>query len=71
MRLTGQRLSLNSCFLTMRFDAENQIQYLIGRDMNISEFELISNKKLPKDIKEIIKQAYEMTKNNKLSDFLN
>lgn len=60
----------NLCILTIRFDKENQVQYLVGNDMDLIELNCIPEDNLPSDIKEMINEAFEISKKNRLSDFL-
>ncbi|MBO0324049.1 hypothetical protein J0X14_17200 [Muricauda sp. CAU 1633] len=47
----------NLCIVTCVFDTKNQVQFLIGNDMSIEEFQ---NESIPGDFKKLITQAYEL-----------
>lgn len=70
--MVAQKLSKrdNLCIVTMRFDKENQVQYLVGNDMNLIELNCLPEEQMPTDFRNSISQAYEMTQKSKLSDFL-
>jgi len=70
--MVAQKLSKRDdlCIVTMRFDKENQVQYLVGNDMNLIELNCLPEEQMPTDFRNSISQAYEMTQKNKLSDFL-
>ncbi|WP_100616407.1 hypothetical protein [Confluentibacter citreus] len=70
--IIAQKLSKrnNLCIVTLIIDKENQVQYLVGNDMNLTELNSMPENHMPSEFRNIIAQAYEMTQNNKLSDFL-
>ncbi len=59
----------NISILTLKFDSENQAQYLIGNDMKPNKLYSIPENELSTDFKDMIMQAYNMTQMNRLSDF--
>jgi hypothetical protein len=59
----------NISILTLKFDSENQVQYLIGNDMKPNKLCSIPEEELSTDFKDMIMQAYNMTQMNRLSDF--
>ena len=61
----------NLCILTMKFDKENQVQFLVGNDLNLIELNSIPTEQMPTDLREMITQAYELTQKNTLKDFMN
>ncbi|WNH13047.1 hypothetical protein [Thalassobellus suaedae] len=61
----------NLCILTMKFDKENQVQFLVGNDLNLIELNCIPTEQMPTDLRKMIIQAYELTQKNTLKDFMN
>ena len=61
----------NLCILTMKFDEKNQVQFLVGNDLNLIELNCIPTEQMPTDLREMITQAYELTQKNTLKDFMN
>ena len=61
----------NLCILTMKFDEGNQVQFLVGNDLNLIELNCIPTEQMPTDLREVIIQAYELTQKNTLKDFIN
>ena len=60
----------NLCIITLKVDKENQVQYLVGNDMNLIELNCIPSEQMPSDLREVITQGYELTRKNTLRDFL-
>ena len=60
----------NLCIVTLKIDNENQVQYLIGDDMDLIELNSIPENQMPIEFKELITEAYGLTQKNMLSDFL-
>jgi hypothetical protein len=50
----------NRCILTMIFDAENQVQFLVGNDMSLVELNSIPFELLPIIFRETITKAYKL-----------
>lgn len=55
----------------MKFDEKNQVQFLVGNDLNLIELNSIPTEQMPTDLKEMITHAYELTQKNTLKDFMN
>ena len=60
----------NLCILTIKFDEKNQVQFLVGNDLNLIELNCIPTEQMPTDLREMITQAYELTQKNTLRDFM-
>lgn len=56
--------------LTIKRDAQNQIQFLVGHDLNLKELQLLPQKILHKEFKKIIKEAFKLTKTKRIEDLL-
>jgi len=58
------------CIVTFKIDKENQVQYLVGNDMNLIELNCIPSEQMPSDLREVITQGYELTQIKTLGDLL-
>ncbi|WP_282016964.1 hypothetical protein [Salegentibacter mishustinae] len=56
--------------ITFVVDESRKYQYLVGADLDIEKMEKMNSKELPEQIKDLVKEAYSLTKKNKLSDLL-
>ena len=50
----------NICVLTMIFDKDNGIQFLVGSDMSSLQLNSLTSEQLPTELKETIFKAYEL-----------
>lgn len=50
----------NICVLTMIFDKDNGIQFLVGRDLSSEQLNSLTPEQLPNELKETIFKAYEL-----------
>ena len=60
----------NLCIVTIKFDAKNKVQYLVGNDLDLIELNSIPAEHMPAELRERITQAYEVTQKRTLGDFL-
>lgn len=58
----------NVSIFTLEIDEENQLQYLVGEDMDVKKLKSLDNKQLPEELKSGILHAFELTKINRLGD---
>ena len=60
----------NLCIVTIKFDENNQVQYLVGNVLDLIELNSIPADHMPTDLRERITEAYELTQKRTLGDLL-